>query len=361
MCAIFGFLNYKNKVEHSVLCKLIQYLANAAEIRGTDATGIGYVKDGNVRIFKKAKPAHEMRLGFPEGTRAVTGHTRMTTQGNENKNWNNHPFDGCCGKEDFALAHNGMLYNDRSLRKKFNLPETAIETDSYIAVQLLERYEKLDKDNLKLMAEDIKGSFMLTILRNDNTLFLVKGSNPITMYHYPELGLYVYASTKEILNAGLILAGIKDTYTEVKIVSGDIVEISPNGIITKGEFDDAYDYGYGYYQYGYGYNYGGNRSYGWGLDDDDYYCGYTSPSKSSSKSSSKTSVETVPDTTTKVSATTKDLLYEYGKMYGVTEKEVDLLLEFGYTSDEIEEMFVYPSLLQDALQEILDCIKGVYR
>jgi len=357
MCAIFGFLNYKNKMEHSTLCKLIQYLANAAEIRGTDATGISYVQDGNIRIHKKPKPAHEMRLGFPNGTKAVIGHTRLTTQGNQKFNWNNHPFDGSCGTEDFALAHNGMLYNDTALRKKFNLPPTCIETDSYIAVQLLERYEKLDKENLKLMAEDIKGSFMLTLLRNDNTLFLVKGSNPIAMYHYPELGLYVYASTAEILNAGLVAAGIDGVYTKVQIFSGEIVEISPSGVVTRGEFEDAYDYGYGYYQYGYGYNYG--KSYGWDLDDydyDDYY--YNARPKKTSASSTTTKTYSTEPKTSKTSTTTEDVLYEYGKMYNVSKEEIKLLLEFGYTTDDIEEMFVYPSLLNEALQEILSCIRG---
>ena len=40
MCAVFGFLDYGKKVNHKILVKLINELAKAAEIRGTDATGI---------------------------------------------------------------------------------------------------------------------------------------------------------------------------------------------------------------------------------------------------------------------------------------------------------------------------------
>lgn len=57
MCAVFGFLDYGKKVSHKVLVKLINELAKAAEIRGTDATGISYVNDGEMVTFKKAKPA----------------------------------------------------------------------------------------------------------------------------------------------------------------------------------------------------------------------------------------------------------------------------------------------------------------
>ena len=203
MCAVFGYLDYKGKVSNAILKKLIQNLSIAAEVRGTDATGISYVNHGKVVTFKKAKPAHKVKLYFPKNTRTVIGHTRMTTQGSEKYNYNNHPFNGRCGTETFSLAHNGVLYNDAELKAKYHLPKTPIETDSYVAVQLLEQEKQLHAESIKKMTELIKGSFVFTILRNDNTLFLVKGNNPLTLYHFPALGLYVYASTKSILDNAL--------------------------------------------------------------------------------------------------------------------------------------------------------------
>ena len=97
MCSLFGFLDYQSIVPHKVLRKLTQALANAAEERGTDAAGISYIKDGKVIIFKRPKPAHKLHFNPPDGTRAVMGHTRMTTQGNEKYNYNNHPFPGVAG------------------------------------------------------------------------------------------------------------------------------------------------------------------------------------------------------------------------------------------------------------------------
>ena len=72
MCAVFGYLNYGKKVNHKVLVRLINELAKSAEIRGTDATGISYVNDGKMVTFKKAKPAHKVKLYFPKDTKALS-------------------------------------------------------------------------------------------------------------------------------------------------------------------------------------------------------------------------------------------------------------------------------------------------
>ena len=53
------------------------------------------------------------------------------------------PIDG----DTNALAHNGVLYNDKELRRKQHLPLTSIETDTYVAVQLLEQGQQLDGEN----------------------------------------------------------------------------------------------------------------------------------------------------------------------------------------------------------------------
>lgn len=72
MCAVFGFLDYKSKISNTILKKLIQNLSIAAEVRGTDATGISYANHGKVVTFKKAKPAHKVKLYFPKNTITTT-------------------------------------------------------------------------------------------------------------------------------------------------------------------------------------------------------------------------------------------------------------------------------------------------
>ncbi len=116
MCALFGYLDYGHQLSPKILQKLVQALANASEVRGNHASGIAYNRDNHLTVFKRPKPAHKLKFRLPDGTSAVMGHTRFTTQGSEKQNYNNHPFRGNAGT-DFALAHNGVLYNDKQLRR----------------------------------------------------------------------------------------------------------------------------------------------------------------------------------------------------------------------------------------------------
>lgn len=135
MCCLFGILDYNHSLSRRQMNRLLSVLSTACEARGTDATGIAYNFSGKLRIYKRPLPAHIMRYNVPDGVSAVMGHTRMATQGSEKLNFNNHPFHGKANVS-FALAHNGVIYNDEQIRKTENLPLTHIETDSYIAVSL---------------------------------------------------------------------------------------------------------------------------------------------------------------------------------------------------------------------------------
>ena len=237
MCAIFGVLDYKGNLEAVQRLRLVKALGTAAEVRGIDATGIAFFQRNKLCIQKAAKPAHKMKYRIPSEARYIMGHTRMTTQGSANKNQNNHPFSGKAGGTVFALAHNGMLHNDRGLRFEHDLPKTDIETDSYVAVQLIEQQKELTFDSLRTMAEAVEGSFVFTVLNQDNSLYFVKGDNPLTLYHYPKLGLYLYASTEDILL--IALNGLWLEHLKAEIIQpedGDILRIDCHGEQSYGRF-----------------------------------------------------------------------------------------------------------------------------
>ena len=307
MCSLFGWLDYQGIVSYRIKKKLTQALANAAEERGTDAAGISYVHGKDVVIFKRPKPAHKLHFSFAEGTMAVMGHTRMTTQGNEKHNYNNHPFPGVAGDTAFAFAHNGVLWNDKELRKEKQLPDTHIETDSYVAVQLLQQSDKLDFDSLKDMAETVEGNFTFTVLDQNNNLYIIKGSNPMCLLHFPVLGLYVYASTESIMKKALQKVRLhKFAMERVETDEGNILRIDKNGEITRSEFEPKIY----------------RSKYGSWYDYDDYYSAY------------------------------EQTLIEMAHMYGSDEEEISLLLEWGYTVIEIEEMLMDNNLLQEALRDV---------
>ena len=322
MCALFGWLDCGKKLPHKLLKKLTQALANAAEERGTDAAGISYVKNSHVTIYKRPKPAHKIRFNIPENTVAVMGHTRLATQGDKENNYNNHPFYGKADKS-FAFAHNGVLYNDTVLRKYHNLPATKIETDSYIAVQLIEQQGKLDFNSLKNMAEDVLGNFVFTLLDENNTLYFVNGNNPLYLIYFEKFGLYIYTSTKSIMDKALKSVGLHcENRTIIQTCEGDIISINSDGEIDSSRFTpESYSF----------LHTARNRCnipqyagwYDW--EDDDEYCGYTDE---------------------------EELLLNMCNCFGVDEDDILMLLDYGYTAMEIEEMFMDTNLLRSAIQEV---------
>lgn len=239
MCCLFGFVDYGHQLSRKARHRLLSILSTACEDRGTDATGIAYNFDGRQHVFKRPIPAHLMWYRVPLEATTVMGHTRMTTQGSALRNENNHPFRGRAGNTNFSLAHNGILYNDKILQKEFKLPVSKIETDSYVAVQLVEKFGKMDFEGLQAMAEELEGSFTITALTERDELYFVKGNNPMCIYHYPAAKLYVYASTEEILKKAMLQAQLRLGKVEkVNLFSGEILRIDARGKISRSHFDD---------------------------------------------------------------------------------------------------------------------------
>lgn len=299
MCCLFGFVDYAGSLSVKQKDRLIRELSIAAEVRGTDATGIAYNTSRGLQIYKRPIAARRLQLRIPVEARAVMGHTRMTTQGSAKKNYNNHPFSGCVKGESFALAHNGVLWNDLELRHAKHLPRTKVQTDSYIAVQLLEQKKSLDFDSLRYMAEQVEGPFSFTVLDEQSALWIVKGDSPLSIAYFPAVGVYAYASTAEILNKALARCGNwLGRGEKVDIAMGDIVKIDSNGRITRGTFDASKFY----------------RS-SWGYWDTPLY-------PKAPRSESEHLV----------------LLKSVAKAFGFTGEMVDRLLEQGFTIDDIEEI-----------------------
>ncbi len=293
MCALFGLIDYGNKFSARQKNKIISVLSEECEVRGTDATGIAYNSDGKLRIFKRAVPAHKMRYKLPESASIIMGHTRMTTQGSEAFNYNNHPFFGTANGVNFALAHNGVLHNDTLLRKTEKLPETHIRTDSYVAVQLIEKKKSLDFASLKNMAEKVEGSFCFTVLNDRNELYFIKGDNPLALYKFD--GFYLYASTEGILQNALKKLNLSK-FGKVKINCGDILKLDSNGAVEVGHFDFREVF------------YGGYSRY---FDETD-----------------------------------EDYLEELSLIYGIEREDILTLIDYGFGVFDIEEILCCPEILR---------------
>ena len=321
MCCLFGIIDYKDKMTYLERKKLLRNLSICCEERGTDASGIAFMEDGDIHIVKCGVPAHKLRYHLPRDVRVIMGHTRLTTQGSEKKVYNNHPFEGECTNTKFALAHNGILYNDTTLRAERNLPKTKIETDSYIAVQLIEDKRAFTIDSIKSMAEDVRGSFCFTLMDDENSIYIVKGDNPMTIFHYKRLGIYIYASTKDILKKAIMISGLeREKYDDIAIRDGDILKIKSNGETEKYSFDSCA----GYRSY--------FSPYGWGYER---YYSYNNKNK------------------VKKEAQYRELI-DYAAIAGLHEDDVMMLINYGFEIWEIEEMLDEPDVIMNCLEMVLE-------
>ena len=312
MCSLFGLIDFDRRLTTKQKNRILNTLARECEVRGTDATGIAYNFAGRMRIYKRPLPAHMMRLHIPNGVNVVMGHTRMTTQGSEKRNQNNHPFAGKAGGTSFALAHNGVLWNDKTLKLTENLPETSVETDSYVAVQLIEKQKALDFDSLQAMAEKVEGSFVFTVLDSEDSIWFVAGDNPLCIFRYD--GFLIYASTEEILCKAAKRLRLGAPTSVQKPEEGQILKIDRAGRVTTGSFTPQASY-LNWWRYRPYYS-----SFRLDRDDDRQLFGD---------------------------------LFDAAKSMGVSEDEIQALLDYGCDPDEIEELLYDPALLHEMTVELL--------
>jgi predicted glutamine amidotransferase len=391
MCGLYGFINYSDK-EFKGLDAVVELLGKSSAVRGTDATGIAYNMDGKLHIDKDAKSAYQFKFDVPDSSKVVIGHTRKTTQGNQKKNYNNHPFRGKIGETNFALAHNGVIHNDLRLRNQLKLEKPKIETDSYVAVQLIEKHGTWGIDALKYAGEMVEGMFSFTLMDDQDNWYLVKNDSPLVMLHFPELGVYVYASTQTILFEAIlyssalsseIISPFKTGVVSAVLLepkAGDIWKInSKTGELEKSTFKPSDDRRY--YGNGYGYN-----SCYW----DDYDCGYgrvwdakaNTWKESSTSRKSTTTISTTSTTSTAASTTKKekskydpakeanrltdkeyyDMLLQVAEGMGHDRKDIRILKNYGYGLDEIEQALfdrTLDLLLEEAKQVVGDKIDNL--
>ena len=307
MCAIFGLIDYSHHFTTKQREKILRVLSTACEARGRDATGFACAHKGILDIRKLNVPASQFNWHIPNHCNIIMGHTRMTTQGDAARNYNNHPFRGEVANATFAFAHNGVIQNDSHLRKSYDLPPTVIETDSYVAVQLLEHIGELSYSSLAQMAELLYGTFTFTLLDNNNNFYFVKGENPLALYHFENEGFYIYASTKSILLSALQQMHLVNLeYNIIDLQPGDILCINARGKFTASTFNAYQEDDSLFFQ-----------------DIDDEYFS----------------------------------LIEYAEYYSVDFNYIEILLEWGYQYEEIIELIRNPLYLENVVTQILygDC------
>jgi amidophosphoribosyltransferase len=211
MCGLVGIINKKDDsrtmFENRQIRDSFIDMTKTANSRGGHSTGFAIVqRDGDYLLIKRNKNAFlffleesvQNALDFIDnGTSAIIGHTRYSTQGSPKFNENNHPIRA----NNTIGTHNGSVWNDDELFDKFGLERFA-EVDSEVLFRLYDYSDNFKDfvDKLKLVKGRV--SMVWQDLEFPEYVYLFKGNNPLEIAYVPSLKCLAYGSTREIVKSG---------------------------------------------------------------------------------------------------------------------------------------------------------------
>lgn len=182
MCGIVGFVGQGNTKD--ILLAGLSRL----EYRGYDSAGIAlYSQPFTVvkavgkleELKKKVASSKECQLPYSMGI----GHTRWATHGKASEK-NAHPHLSM--HKEVVLVHNGIIENFAELKNFLQEQGYSFysDTDTEVAVNLIEYYYRKDKDILKALfsvQKDLKGSYAFAIMfqEDEKTLYAMRKDSPL--------------------------------------------------------------------------------------------------------------------------------------------------------------------------------------
>lgn len=236
MCGIAGYsLNKASKINARALSHA---LLTAIETRGRMSSGVAFPLDDNIGVYKDAVAGSNLPLrSMPRDTKTAIMHTRYATQGSPSVNDNNHPVWSPYGT--IALVHNGVIWNDYSLRAGALSTVPMPEVDTAVIPALL---EMKGLEGISQLAGDAAVAWLETA--DTDTLHLARiESSPVT-YTNLEDGSFVFASTKPLLLRALDSLDLK--YGEVFTMAElDYFQVKGGVIMSYTECPEPYRYGTG--------------------------------------------------------------------------------------------------------------------
>lgn len=222
MCGIFGIWNNDKAVDLTLLS------LHALQHRGQEGAGVSYLKpDGSIQTSKDKILVSELSSKKSlknQKSRGAIGHIRYATSGS-NKKENVQPFQANFSFGDMAIAHNGNLTNQISLKEKLMESGSLLRSSSDTELILHLIAKSKSKGNTIRIAEackQIEGAYSLLFLTK-NALIGVRdpmGFRPLFLGQIDNS--YVLSSETcafELLGAKFVR----------EILPGEIVYISNEG------------------------------------------------------------------------------------------------------------------------------------
>jgi len=220
MCGITGYTGGGDAVKY-----LLQGL-RALEYRGYDSAGVAAVDgDGAFRVVKtkgRLRALEDRLEKCPIRSNCGIGHTRWATHGAPSDE-NAHPH----GTDRLYVVHNGIIENDRELRKELSEAGYAFssETDTEAAACLLDSIFLKTGDplqSLREMARRLRGSFALGVVFRDRPgeIYAVREGNPLIAAEC-EGGAMIASDIPAVLKFSRRCYVLED---------GEIARVRPDGI-----------------------------------------------------------------------------------------------------------------------------------
>ena len=214
MCGIVGYYGKKDAIKHAISGLY------SLEYRGYDSSGVAFIKDGFLKVYKRVGRIKELDKACPkEASDIAIAHTRWATHGAVSET-NAHPHIDT--SETYAIVHNGVIENYLELKNLMPDFTPKGETDTEVLIEYIARNMKNhDLASFIEALEAVKGSYAILVLdKKTKNLYFAKNGCP----------LLVSVKNDEYLFASDISAAIELSDEIIYFEDGDMGVINSDGI-----------------------------------------------------------------------------------------------------------------------------------
>jgi glutamine---fructose-6-phosphate transaminase (isomerizing) len=231
MCGIFGVIcTSDDNVDRDLARSLAISLLKHSETRGREAAGIAVhdgeqiqilKQGGSVSEFLKSPKLHQLLdtalARFTKGrTIAITGHSRLATNGTQADHSNNQPVV----THGSVALHNGIIVNDRKLAERYAMAPTS-ELDSEVLTTLLRRKLDESQDLVKATRDtfaEIEGAASIaTLFDNFGVMLLATNTGSLFQLSTDDGHVIAFASERFILQRVLEEKALSKRLGDVRI------------------------------------------------------------------------------------------------------------------------------------------------
>ncbi|MBQ8468180.1 MAG: glutamine--fructose-6-phosphate transaminase (isomerizing) [Clostridia bacterium] len=171
MCGIVGYVGKSVKIK-----KILARLQNL-EYRGYDSSGVAFFGK-NLETHKVVGTIDKLfdKIGEKESGLCIS-HTRWATHGKVSER-NAHPQISYNG--NFAVVHNGIIENYKSLKEQIGVEKFSSETDTEVLANLLEQESGNTLEKLKSATKKLVGSWALLVVdKCGDAIYASKNKSPL--------------------------------------------------------------------------------------------------------------------------------------------------------------------------------------